>query len=293
MSQGAQFLIAVAGAASLVMGCHRVSSSAQSEARLGVATCRSPHVSRGRIEVVRGAKPDTRLAGSSDGVLLVHANESRRGEARLVQNARVDVFSRGPQVPRFTRSARTDSLGWARLDSLAPGAYQVALRHPGYEMLTDRVEVRGGYVDTVRVHMWTRPGRLAPITTGDVPGARQESRFPDSVPPEPNRALIDSLPRLQTGASPDSDLVISELISVIFDPNALIADRQFVTDSVVRGTLLGAYQGTDRLSASYVFRVPNARSLDALKTLWNRVEADPCVEAAWLIFVKPRLRFSR
>jgi hypothetical protein len=105
--------------------------------------------------------------------------------------------------------------------------------------------------------------------------------FPDSVPGPPTDASLDTLPGVPLTASVDSNLVVARALYVVFKESADRSAKQYLMDSVIHGSLLGAYRATEPEFSNYVFRVPSAGTLKQLDSIASLLRSDPRVFAAY------------
>ena len=168
----ARYLALILAGAGLLTDCHRVASVPSLEPRLSEVTCHTRQAGLGRLDVIRAARPDPRLSSSSRGSLVIRVTVASRGETRVLPRASVDVFQGSLQAPRFALTVRTDSLGWARADSLSTGVFEVRVLKVGYAVLRDQLQLRVGFVDTLHAQLRTNAVCLAPVTTGALPNLR-------------------------------------------------------------------------------------------------------------------------
>jgi hypothetical protein len=110
--------------------------------------------------------------------------------------------------------------------------------------------------------------------------------FPDTLPRLP-QSILDSLPRLLVGVYPDSNVVLSQVLIVTFEDSVTTVGKQAVRDSIVRGSLLGAYTVGGTYHPYYVFRAPYATTFDSLDTLLKRLKASPRVFTVEFFVLRP------
>lgn len=111
--------------------------------------------------------------------------------------------------------------------------------------------------------------------------------FPDTLPALP-QAVLDSLPRLRIGYYPDSNVILSQVLIVTFEDSVTTLGKQAVRDSILHGSLLGAYTVGGPYLPNYVFRAPHATTFDSLYALLQRAKASPRVFTVEFFVLNPR-----
>lgn len=111
--------------------------------------------------------------------------------------------------------------------------------------------------------------------------------FPDTLPALP-QAVLDSLPRLRIGYYPDSNVILSQVLIVTFEDSVTTFGKQAVRDSILHGSLLGAYTVGGPSLPNYVFRAPHATTFDSLYALLQRAKASPRVFTVEFFVLNPR-----
>ena len=134
----------IAGAA-ILSACHRVGPVRIAD------TCHTRTIGEESVEFVPADTRDSRTAGMPMDRLVVQIREGTAERPPVADAQVLLIAGAGADSGHVVLGRNTAHDGTVVLDSLAAGRYEIMIRRIGYETARQRVTVRPGFTDTLRV----------------------------------------------------------------------------------------------------------------------------------------------